>query len=236
MKNENIKNVQIHPQSQRKKGDTEEAEIIQLIVFNLGDEEYGADINQVREIIRTGAITPIPDSPDFIKGVSNIRGEIPVIIDLKSRFFLSAVNREVEDRHIVITEQDRNIFGLLVDEVTEVLRIPETDIKPAPELVTKIEREYVNGVITLENRLIIMLDLAKVLSADELARLSDFSQRHHSERQTKARHVVVSPEAEAAKKTEQETAESQPESAQRIEVSPEAEAKKAAKKNRAGNR
>ena len=210
MKNENIKNMQIHPQSQRKKGGTEEeAEIIQLIVFNLGDEEYGADINQVREIIRTGAITPIPDSPDFIKGVSNIRGEIPVIVDLKSRFFLSAVNREVEDRHIVITEQDKNIFGLLVDEVTEVLRIPETDIKPAPELVTKIEREYVNGVVTLENRLIILLDLAKVLSADELARLSELSQRHHSERQTKAQQVAVSPEAEASKKTRQETTESQ---------------------------
>jgi len=176
----------------------EEAKVIQLIVFNLGDEEYGADINQVREIIRTGTITPIPDSPDFIKGVSNIRGEIPVIIDLKARFFLPPVKRDVEDRHIVITEQEKNIFGLLVDEVTEVLRIPETDIKPAPELVTKIEREYVNGVITLGNRLIIMLDLAKVLSADELARLSDFSQRHRSERQTKAQYVVVSPEAEKA--------------------------------------
>ena len=212
MKNENIKNMRIQPQSQRKKGGPEEGtKIIQLIVFNLGDEEYGADINQVREIIRTGTITPIPDSPDFIKGVSNVRGEIPVVIDLKSRFFLPSTNRELEDRHIVITEQDRNIFGLLVDEVTEVLRIPETDIKSAPELVTKIERQYVNGVITLENRLIIMLDLAKVLSTEELARLSEFSQRHSSERQTKAQHDAVSPEVKAAIKTKRETTESQPE-------------------------
>ena len=86
-------------------------------MFNLGDEEYGADINQVREIIRTGTITPIPDSPDFIKGVSNVRGEIPVIIDLKARFFLPPTKRDVEDRHIVITEQQKSIFGLLVDEV-----------------------------------------------------------------------------------------------------------------------
>jgi len=214
MKNKNIKDAKIHPQSQQKKTGYEEAEVIQLIVFDLGDEEYGADINQVREIIRTGVITPIPDSPDFIRGISNIRGEVPVIIDLKSRFFLPAVKREVENRHIVITEQDKNIFGLLVDEVTEVLRIPETDVKSAPELVTKIEREYVNGVITLENRLIILLDLAKVLSADELARLSDFSQRHRSaeERQEKPQHVEVSPETEA-EKAEQETAESQPEPA-----------------------
>jgi len=216
MKNENIKNAQIHPQSQQKKTGSEEAEVIQLIVFDLGDEEYGANINQVREIIRTGTITPIPDSPDFIRGISNIRGEVPVIIDLKSRFFLPPAKREVEDRHILITEQDKNIFGLLVDEVTEVLRIPETDIKPAPELVTKIDREYVNGVITLENRLIILLDLAKVLSPEELARLAEFSQRHRSieeKQETKAKHVEVSPEAEAAKKADQETAESQPEPA-----------------------
>ena len=213
MKNKNIKDAQIHPQSPQKKAGTEEAEVIQLIVFDLGDEEYGANINQVREIIRTGTITPIPDSPDFIRGISNIRGEVPVIIDLKSRFFLPAVKREVENRHIVITEQDKNIFGLLVDEVTEVLRIPQSDIKSAPEIVTRIDREYVNGVITLENRLIILLDLAKVLSPEELAKLTDFSQRHRSaeERQEKAQHVEISPETEAAKKADQKTAESRQE-------------------------
>jgi len=79
MKNKDIKSIPIHTQTQQKKPTLEEeAQVIQLIVFNLGDEEYGADINQVREIIRTGVITPIPDSPDFIKGVSNVRGEIPV--------------------------------------------------------------------------------------------------------------------------------------------------------------
>ncbi len=198
------KNIPIHPQSQQKKTGYEEAEVIQLIVFNLGDEEYGADINQVREIIRTGVITPIPDSPDFIRGISNIRGEVPVIIDLKSRFFLPAVKREIEDGHIVITEQDKNIFGLLVDEVTEVLRIPQSDIKSAPEIVTRIDREYVNGVITLDNRLIILLDLAKVLSPEELAKLTDFSQRHRSanERGEKPQYVVVSPEAEVEKAEE----------------------------------
>ena len=198
------RNMPVHPQSQQRKTGYEEAEVIQLIVFDLGNEEYGANINQVREIIRTGMITPIPDSPDFIRGISNIRGEVPVIIDLKSRFFLPAVKREIEDRHIIITEQDKNIFGLLVDEVTEVLRIPQSDIKSAPEIVTRIDREYVNGVITLDNRLIILLDLAKVLSPEELAKLTDFSQKHRSaeERQEKAQHVVVSPEAEAEKAEE----------------------------------
>ena len=214
MKNKDIKSMPMHPQSQQKKTALEEeAKVIQLIVFNLGDEEYGADINQVREIIRTGTITPIPDSPDFIKGVSNIRGEIPVIIDLKARFFLPPSKREVEDRHIVITEQEKSIFGLLVDEVTEVLRIPETDIKLAPELVTRIDREYVNGVITLENRLIILLDLSKVLSSEELARLTEFSKRHSSaeeKRQMKEQHTEVLAKAEA-KEAEQKTSEPHPE-------------------------
>jgi purine-binding chemotaxis protein CheW len=124
MKNKNIKSMPISPQTQQKKSASEEeSTVIQLIVFNLGDEEYGANINQVREIIRTGNITPIPDSPDFIKGVSNVRGEIPVIIDLKERFFLP-INKNVENKHIVMTERDKSVFGLLVDEVTEVLRIP----------------------------------------------------------------------------------------------------------------
>jgi len=214
MKNKDIKSVPIHTQIQQKKATPEEeAQVIQLIVFNLGDEEYGADISQVREIIRTGAITPIPDSPDFIKGVSNVRGEIPVIIDLKARFILPSSKRDVEDRHIVITEQEKSIFGLLVDEVTEVLRIPETDIKSAPELVTRIDREYVSGVITLENRLIILLDLSKVLSSKELARLTEFSQRHRSaeeKRQTKEQYVVVSAKTEA-EQAEGETPEPQPE-------------------------
>ena len=169
-----------HASDQRKGIVSEDnTEIIQLIVFNLGDEEYGADINQVREIIRTGAITPIPDSPDFIRGMSNVRGEIPVVIDLKACFFLRADDGETAGKHMVMTEQQKNVFGLLVDEVTEVLRIPETQITPAPELIARIDREYVRGVITLEGRLIILLDLTKVLSGEQIAKLTEFSRRHH---------------------------------------------------------
>ena len=191
---------------QKKAAPEKEAEVLQLIVFNLGDEEYGANINQVREIIRTGTITPIPDSPDFIKGVSNVRGEIPVIIDLKARFFLPQ-DEDVESKNIVITEQEKNIFGLLVDEVTEVLRIPETDIKSTPELVTRIDRTYISGVITLENRLIILLDLAKVLSPEELAKLAEFSQRHRSVEEKRASKQQEQQPAEVSTKAEKTKAE-----------------------------
>jgi purine-binding chemotaxis protein CheW len=207
MKNKNIESMPISPQTQQRKSAFEEkSKVIQLIVFNLGDEEYGANINQVREIIRTGNITPIPDSPDFIKGVSNVRGEIPVIIDLKERFFLP-IRKDGGNKHIVMTERDKSVFGLLVDEVTEVLRIPQTDIKPAPEIVTRIDREYVNGVITLENRLIILLDLHKVLSPEELARLTEFYQRDRwakKSEKTKAKLVEVSAKAEDTEQKVQE--------------------------------
>ena len=159
------------------KAPIEETKVVQLIVFNLGDEEYGADIRQVREVIPRGDITAIPDSPEFIKGVTNVRGEITVVIDLKARFFLPT-KKEVESGHIVITEQEKNLFGLMVDEVTEVLRIPEAVKKPTPELVTKIDRVYIRGVITIEERLILLIDLAKVLSEEELAKLAALAQTH----------------------------------------------------------
>jgi len=189
-------------QKAEKKKAEEEAKINQLIVFNLGDEEFGTEIGQVREIIRAGTITPIPDSPQFIKGVSNVRGEITVVIDLKERFFLPA-KKEIEGKHIIITEQEKNLFGLMVDEVTEVLRIPETDIKPTPELVTRIDRVYISGVLTLEGRLIILLDLSKVLSDEELARLTEISKRHHTAAQKEEQPAEVQTTEPKEEKKEQ---------------------------------
>lgn len=174
--------------------------IIQLIVFNLGGEEFGVSIAQIREIIKTGPITPIPDSPDFIDGLTNVRGEISVVIDLKKRFFLRT-KKEIEEKHIIMTEQDKNLFGLKVDEVTEVLRIHEEEIKTAPELVSRLDTIYIRGVLTLENRLIIILDLEKVLSEEELVKLSEIMRRHREvaeeagekaeEKEAKAKKVKV---------------------------------------------
>jgi len=171
----------IQAAQERHKPFTPEAELIQLVVFSLEDEAFGADINQVREIVRVGVITPIPDSPHFIKGVSNIRGEIIIVIDLKERFFLP-VKKPTESKHIVITGQEGNLYGILVDEVTEVLRIPRTQIKTTPHLITKIDRAYISGVLTLENRLIMLLDLKKVLSEEELNKLARMDLAHRETR------------------------------------------------------
>lgn len=166
----------------------EEGKIIELIVFNLGEEEFGADIDQVREIITVEKITSIPDSPNFIRGVTNVRGEIAVVIDLATRFSLPRKS-EVENKHIVITEQEKNLFGLMVDEVTEVQRIPEKVIKATPKLVSRIDTIYISGVLTLENRLIILLDLAKVLLEQELAGLAGLAKRTHAVEEEKVSEV-----------------------------------------------
>jgi len=171
--------IEVSAKAQRRDEAAEEGKIAQLIVFTLGDEEFAASIVQIREIIRIGSVTPIPDCPDFIKGLMNVRGDITLVIDLKARFFLR-VNKGVESKHIIMTAQDATLFGLMVDEVTEVLRIPEREIKPAPELVTKIDKIYINGLITLQNRLIILLDLAKVLSGEELTKLAELTKRHRT--------------------------------------------------------
>ncbi len=172
---DDISNIQAA--QERHKPITPEAELIQLVVFSLEDESFGVDINQVREIVRVGVVTPIPDSPNFIKGVSNIRGEIIIVIDLKERFFLP-VKKPVESKHIVVTGQEGNLYGVLVDEVTEVLRIPRTGIKTTPHLITKIDRTYISGVVTLENRLIMLLDLKKVLSEEDLNKLARITLAH----------------------------------------------------------
>ncbi|MFH1769741.1 MAG: chemotaxis protein CheW [Parcubacteria group bacterium] len=155
----------------------QEERLEQLIVFRLGEDEFGVRIEEVREIIKAGIITPIPDSPRFIKGIINIRGEVIITIDLRERFFLSPP-RDPDELHIVVTREAKNPFGLLVDEVTEVMRLPESNIKDTPGLVTKIHEEYVVGVVVHENRLIILLDLKQVLSEDELVRLADIQREH----------------------------------------------------------
>lgn len=179
----NNKEAVVEPEGmQRLQFFTKEQNLVQLIVFTLGEEEFGVRIDDVREIIRTKTIIPIPDSPEFIKGIINVRGEVIMVIDLKSRFFLYT-KQEMESRHIIITREEKSPFGLLVSEVTEVLRIPQERIKKAPGLVTRIREKYLSGVLTLDDRMIIILELKEVLSEDELVNLAKL-QRKHRETET----------------------------------------------------
>ncbi|MCK5147489.1 chemotaxis protein CheW [bacterium] len=143
--------------------DDEGERLIQLVGFCLGDEEFGIDIQEVHEINRTTEITPVPRTPDFVEGVINLRGKVLPVINMRVRFRLATAEKTNQTR-IVIVEADGKIVGMLVDSVTEVLRISSSTIEPPPDIISGIDSENIKGIAKLENRLLILLDLAKVLS------------------------------------------------------------------------
>ncbi len=147
----------------------------QIVAFNLGEEEYGVDIMQVQEIVRLPEITRIPQMPDFVEGVINLRGKIIPIIDLRKRFNISEKER-TEKTRIVVADAGVQTIGLIVDGVSEVLRINENSIDTIPPSIASIDTEYLNGVAKFsETRLIILLDLKKLLTELEKEAVSGIS-------------------------------------------------------------
>ena len=145
---------------------------IQLVIFGLAGEEFGIDISQVREIIRMQDITPMPKAPKFIEGVINLRGQIIAVMDLANRFGLTLSDRTEKARIVVIEVKD-NTVGLIVDEVPEVLRISEDSIDPTPEMIeSQVHADFIKGVGKLEDRLIILMDADRILSAEEVKQVS----------------------------------------------------------------
>ena len=145
----------------------QDAGLIQLVTFSIGDEEFGVDILRVQEIIRMMDITKVPKAPDFVEGVINLRGNVIPIIDLRKRFGMEARERDKHTRTIVI-EINNMIVGFIVDAVSEVLRIPSDTVEPPPPVVSGLESEYISGVGKLEDRLLILLDLDRLLSSEEV--------------------------------------------------------------------
>jgi purine-binding chemotaxis protein CheW len=146
----------------------------QLVVFSLANEEYGVAIGQVQEIIRPQGITRIPGMPSFIEGVINLRGKIIPIIDLRDRFSLVKKDSDSNTR-VVVAEVSSQTVGLVVDSVSEVLRLANDAIDPLPPTITNIDGEYLKGVGKLDRRLIILLDLEKVLTDLEKSTLEKIS-------------------------------------------------------------
>ena len=145
-------------------------ELLQLVTFSTGDEEFGVDILRVQEIIRTMAITKVPKAPEFVEGVINLRGKVIPIIDLRRRFGLQPKTHDKHTRIIVI-EINTMIVGFVVDSVSEVLRIPASTVEPPPPVVAGLESEYISGVGKLEDRLLILLDLDRLLSRADIEAL-----------------------------------------------------------------
>jgi len=141
-------------------------ELIQLVTFSIGVEEFGVDILQVQEIIRTMEITNVPRAPDFVEGVINLRGKVIPIVDLRKRFGLEGREHDKHTRIIVI-EINMMIVGFVVDSVSEVLRIPANTVEPPPPVVSGLESEYIEGVGNMDDRLLVLLDLNQLLSNEE---------------------------------------------------------------------
>ena len=138
----------------------------QLVVFDLAKQHYGVDIGTVREIIRMQEITHVPDAPDFVEGLINLRSKVIPVIDLRKRFGLEAGEETKETRIVVVDIAGENI-GVIVDAVNEVMRISENTIEEASELVTTEHSYYMEGIAKLGDKLLILLDLNRVLSQEE---------------------------------------------------------------------
>ena len=148
------------------KKDLDAKEVLQLVTFRLGKEEFSMDILKVQEIIRHMDLTRVPRTPVFVDGVINLRGRVIPVLDLRKRFGLPEGERTNETR-IIVVDVDNRTVGLKVDAVSEVLRLPADTVEPPPSLVTGMESDYIKGVGKLDGRLIILLDVAKILTRTE---------------------------------------------------------------------
>ncbi len=146
------------------------SDIIQMVSFVIEGEEFGVDILKVQEIIRLVEITRVPNAPSFVEGVINLRGRIIPVIDLRERFSFDPQEAD-KDTRIIVVELDEKIVGFMVDAVREVIRVDRHVIEPPPDLAIGIDAHYITGVAKLDDRLLIILDLDEVLSADETAAL-----------------------------------------------------------------
>ena len=133
----------------------------QLVIFCLSGEEYGVDIGAVREIIRLQNITKVPNAPSYVEGLTNLRGRVVPVVDLRKRFGLPAV-RDVNNNRIVIIDIGGEDIGVIVDSVTEVLRVPSHCLEPPSSIVTSVDSKYLMGIAKLPSRLAILLELGKV--------------------------------------------------------------------------
>jgi purine-binding chemotaxis protein CheW len=147
---------------------------LQIVGLRVGRETVGLPISLVREIVRVPEITPVPNAPDHIEGVINLRGRIVAVIDLRKRFGDSNPERTTKNRIVVVEIEDRWV-GLLVSAASEVLRIASSDIEAPQNIFPNEEMDYVTGVGKYKGRLIIMLDLSRILRRAELQRLSEVS-------------------------------------------------------------
>ncbi|UYZ64443.1 chemotaxis protein CheW [Hymenobacter weizhouensis] len=177
------------PEATADKKTTKQDPIIQLIVFRLGEEEYGIRIEQVKEVTITPEIARMPKTPRFVKGIANLRGDIIAIIDLEERFSLRPAGQELPaTTYTLAIEAKDYTIGIMVREVPQPLSIPLSVIENAPEFIQdiNIHDKYIEGIAKVDGRIIVVLDMLKLLTPSEIMQLQSKSESSAAPGRTKA--------------------------------------------------
>ncbi len=162
-------------------------DVVQLVTFQVGTEEYGLAIHSITEVVRPLKITPLPKMPAFIEGVINLRGVIIPVVDLRNRFDLKTTGSDQRKMRMIITRgavlraagPSGDLLGLLVDNVDEVIHVPKKNIDAAPSAATGRNADFITGMGKVGDRLIILLDITRILSQQERAALAEAGNAGH---------------------------------------------------------
>jgi len=148
-------------------------EVLQWVTFKLEDETYGINVMQVQEILRYSEIAPVPGAPLYVQGIINLRGNVVTVIDTRSRFGLESCE-VTDDTRIVVIESEKQVIGILVDSASEVVYLKASEIDDAPNIGNEESAKFIQGVSNREGKLLILVDLDKLLSDDEWDELKEF--------------------------------------------------------------
>ncbi len=151
---------------------------LQLVTFQLGEELYGVDIMDVKEIVKVQTVRPIPNAPYYVEGIINLRAEIIPIINLHKRFHLKATEKKLDDDlddegGFIILDIEGNKIGIIIDRVARVITVDRGEIKPPPQMLCGIGTEYIEGVVRQDASYLIILDTRKIFNAGELQKIID---------------------------------------------------------------
>ncbi|NOQ81641.1 MAG: chemotaxis protein CheW [Methylophaga sp.] len=154
--------------------DTEENDpILQWVTYQLEDETYGINVMQVQEVLRITEIAPVPGAPSYVIGIINLRGSVVTVIDTRSRFGLTSKESDDQTR-IIIVEVNGNVIGMLVDSVAEVVYLHQSEIDTAPNVNNDDSSRFIQGVCSRDEHLLILVDVDKFLTEEEIADFSSF--------------------------------------------------------------
>ena len=145
----------------------------QLVVFKVGEEDFAVDILLTKEVVVMREITPVPETQEYVEGVMNLRGNLVPVLDFRKRLRTSSLLNNQEEQRIVIASIEGKQTGLIVDGASEVIRVNDDSIEPAPDIITEMGADYVAGIVNLSGRFITLIDLRKALNEEITCELDD---------------------------------------------------------------